>query len=96
MLVERFEEGLWRWTAAHPEWKPTDDGEQEVGCVYFESTEAIVLIDPLIPADIAERDRFLEGLDRDVERVARPVVALLTCTWQAGPWRHSNAKLRLA
>lgn len=81
MLVERIEEGLWRWTTAHPDWKPTDDWERDVGCAYFEATDAIVLVDPLIPADAAERDRFLEALDRDVERVARPVVALLTCTW---------------
>ena len=81
MLVQRIEEGLWRWTTAHPEWKPTDDWERDVGCVYFEATDAIVLIDPLTPTEADDRDRFLEALDRDVERVARPVVALLTCTW---------------
>jgi glyoxylase-like metal-dependent hydrolase (beta-lactamase superfamily II) len=81
VLVDRIEEGLWRWTTAHPDWKPTDDWEQDVGCVYFEAPDAIVLIDPLVPADAAERERFLEALDRDVERVARPVVALLTCMW---------------
>lgn len=81
MLVERIEEGLWRWTTAHPDWKPTDDWEQDVGCVYFEASDAIVLIDPLVPLDPDERDLFLEALDRDVGRVARPVVALLTCVW---------------
>lgn len=81
MHVEQIETGLWRWTTAHPDWKPTDDWERDVGCVYFEATDATVLIDPLIPADAAERDRFLEALDRDVGRVARPVIALLTCTW---------------
>lgn len=81
MQVERIEEGLWRWTTAHPDWKPTDDWEQDVGCVYWEAGDAVVLIDPLVPTDAAERERFLEALDRDVERVGRPVVALLTCTW---------------
>lgn len=90
MLVERIEEGLWRWTTAHPDWKATDDWERDVGCLYFEATDAIVLIDPLTPADAAEHDRFLEALDRDVARIARPVVALLTCTW------HSRSAEQLA
>lgn len=83
MEVTRIDEGLWRWTTAHPDWKPGDDWDQEVGCVYWETADAVVLLDPLVPADRAERERFLASLDRDVERLGLPVAILLTCTWHA-------------
>jgi glyoxylase-like metal-dependent hydrolase (beta-lactamase superfamily II) len=81
--VTQIEEGLWRWTTAHPEWKPGSDWDRDVGCVYWETPEAVVLVDPLVPVDDQSRTRFLEALDRDVERLARPVVVLLTCAWHA-------------
>jgi glyoxylase-like metal-dependent hydrolase (beta-lactamase superfamily II) len=81
--VLRIEDGLWRWTTAHPEWSPGADWEQEVGCVYWEAPEAVVLVDPLVPAEDASRERFVEALDRDVARLGRPVVVLLTCRWHA-------------
>lgn len=80
MEVEPIAEGLWRWTMPHPEWKPGDDWDREVGCVYVETPEAVVLIDPLVPAG-DDRDTFWEALDRDVNRLARPVVVLLTIEW---------------
>jgi len=82
--VTRVAEGLWRWTASHPDWKPRQGWEREVGCVYWEEgDEAIVLVDPLVPADAGERERFFSALDRDVERAGLPVVVLLTCAWHA-------------
>ncbi len=75
MEVARIAAGLWRWTAWHEEWRA------EVGCVYCEADEAIVLIDPLVPAD--EADRFWEALDRDVERAGVPVHILITVFWHA-------------
>jgi predicted ABC-class ATPase len=47
--------------------------------VYFEAPEAVVLIDPLVPG--GEEERFWTALDRDVERLGRPVVVLLTVPW---------------
>jgi glyoxylase-like metal-dependent hydrolase (beta-lactamase superfamily II) len=83
--VVRVAEGLWRWTGIHPGWTPADGGPegwpQEVGCVYLETPEAVVLIDPLIPPEDA--NRFLDALDRDVERAGRPVRLLLTVEWHA-------------
>jgi hypothetical protein len=80
MRVQEIATGLWRWTGFHPAWTPADGGpdgwDQEVGCVFYEAPEAIVLIDPLVP--IEDRDRFFLALDRDVERLARPVRVLLT------------------
>jgi glyoxylase-like metal-dependent hydrolase (beta-lactamase superfamily II) len=72
--------GLWWWTGRHPAWTPADAGsdgwEQEVGCVYYEAPEAVVLFDPLVPME--DPDRFHEALDRDVARLGRPVHVLLT------------------
>jgi len=81
--VTRIEDGLWRWTTTHPEWSAGADWDPEVGCVYWETPEAVVLVDPLVPVDEPERDRFLDALDRDVELLARPVLVLLTCAWHA-------------
>lgn len=78
--MQRLGDGLWRWTAPHPEWKREDDWDQDVGCVYAETREAVVLIDPLVPAG-DDRDRFWDALDRDVARLGRPVTVLLTCPW---------------
>lgn len=78
MKVSELAPGLWRWTALHPDWSEGADWEREVGCVYYEAAGATVLIDPLVPA---ERERFLDALDRDVERRGLPVAILLTCAW---------------
>lgn len=79
MKVERIAEGLWRWTAVHPEWKPGEEWDAEVACVYAEEPGAVVLIDPLVPAD--DEAGFWQALDRDVERLALPVAVLVTSHW---------------
>jgi hypothetical protein len=66
---------LWRWTAWHSEWK------ENVGCVYWEAADAVLLIDPLVPPD--EADLFWRLLDRDVERAGRPVHVLVTIFWHS-------------
>ncbi len=77
MKVVPIADGLWRWTAYYEEWR------DEVGCVYYEASDAIVLIDPLVPADPAESSRFWAALDRDVERADVPVHVLITVFWHA-------------
>jgi len=79
MDVRKLRPGLWRWTAAHPEWEHAEHWGPEVGSVYAELTDALVMVDPLVPQD--EEDRFWEALDRDVERVGKPVHVLLTVHW---------------
>jgi len=85
--VTQIERGLWRWTARHPGWTPADGGpdgwESTVGCLYWEAEDAVVLIDPLVPQDAGDRDRFLGALDSDVERLALPVEIMLTCAWHS-------------
>jgi glyoxylase-like metal-dependent hydrolase (beta-lactamase superfamily II) len=79
--AQEIEPGLWRWTALHPEWSPEEDWGKEVGCVYYESSDAVVLIDPLVPPE--DPGRFWAALDRDVERADRPVHVLITIFWHA-------------
>ena len=79
MDVRELRPGLWRWTAAHPEWEHAEHWGPEVGSVYAELPDALVMVDPLVPQD--EEDRFWEALDRDVERVRKPVHVLLTVHW---------------
>jgi hypothetical protein len=81
MNVMKIGEGLWRWETPHPDWKPEfdrpDGWGRTVASVYAEFDEAVVLIDPLVPADAPDRERFWVALDRDVYRLARPVLVLV-------------------
>jgi hypothetical protein len=94
--VQRIADGLWRWTAPHPDWRAggtgASDWPQEVGCVYAELEDATVLVDPLAPpAGSDDERRFLDALDRDVERRGLPVVLLQTIHWHTrsrGPLRE--------
>src|SRR6266567_1702742 len=82
MDAVRIADGLWRWTAPHPNWEnwpEHDELSPDVGCVYYEADDATVLIDPLVPGE--EEERFFGHLDADVERRGLPVVILLTCAW---------------
>ncbi|MGH3133152.1 MAG: hypothetical protein ACRDNY_05340 [Gaiellaceae bacterium] len=73
MEVLQIEPGLWRWTGYHAEWK------QEVGSVYCETDDGVVLIDPIVPPE--DTKRFWDGLDRDVERLGGVVHVLVTIFW---------------
>ena len=79
MEAVRLAEGLWRWTAVHPRWEYWPNHEREapeVGCVYYEAPDAVVLIDPLLPA--GEEEEFMAHLDPDVDLLGLPVSILLT------------------
>ncbi len=90
METQQIAPGLWRWTAPHPNWRNWPDWPdvpEEVGCVYYEAPDTVVLIDALIPA--GEEEEFLAHLDRDVERLGLPVAILLTAEWH----RRSTGEL---
>jgi glyoxylase-like metal-dependent hydrolase (beta-lactamase superfamily II) len=75
---------LWRWTAHHDEWG------HEVGSVSYEADDAVVLFNPLVPRDAAER--FWRALDRDVARTRAPVHVLVTVFWHARSAREVVAR----
>src|SRR5262249_12662425 len=79
MDVREVRPGLCRWTARHPE-----GADRLVACAYLETPEAVVLVDPLVPRE--EAQRFFEALDRDVARADRPVAVVLT-----NPWHRRSA-----
>lgn len=83
MAVLEIAPGLKRWTAVHPEWVPEEDdldsSYREVGSVYYEGVDDLVLVDPLIPTEHSER--FLDGLDRDIERSGKTPQILITIKW---------------
>ncbi len=86
MNVHEVAPGLRYWLAPHPDWKPGNDWPEDVLCVYYEAPDAVVVIDPLVPR--GEEDEFWRALDRDVERLGRPVRVLLTA-----PWHRRDAEL---
>jgi hypothetical protein len=81
MTVSKIRDGLWRWVTPHPDWKPEfdrpDGWGRMVASVYAELDEATVLIDPLVPADPQDRERFWEALDRDVSGRNQTVLILV-------------------
>ena len=46
----KLADGLWRWTARHPEWHPGEFG-REVACFALQPGDDAMLIDPLLPPD---------------------------------------------
>ena len=72
--------GLWRWTAPHPDWEPTEqedspaDWARDVGCVAYATPSTLVLIDPLVTdGDYAPLDALAESRER--------VAILITIAW---------------
>jgi len=84
--VQRLAEGLWRWTAHHEEW------DHEVGCVYVETDDAIVLVDPLVPAGPAQAERFWHHLENDMARAAVPAHVVVCVHWHARSAREVVAR----
>jgi hypothetical protein len=76
--------GLFRWTAIHPDAYPSrapgsvDDWGPEVGSVAYAAPVALVLVDPLVPADRVALQAELDGLVREH---GRPVHILTTLKW---------------
>ena len=102
MDVHELAPGFWYWYAPHPAWEPGENWPEGVLCAYYEAPDALVLFDPLVPR--GEEDEFWRALDRDVERLGRPVRVLLTASWHdrdtalvverydADVWAHPEAR----
>ena len=56
-MGEQIRPGLWRWSAPHPDWQPSERDDaptswpREVGCVLHRTESDAVFIDPLAPGD---------------------------------------------
>jgi hypothetical protein len=76
--------GLFRWTAIHPDAEPSPnpgspaDWGPEVGSVAYAAPAALLLVDPLVPAD---RPGLQAELDELVRAHGRPVHILTTLKW---------------
>jgi hypothetical protein len=68
--MQKLTDGLWRWTARHPDWHPGEFGA-EVAAFAARADGALLLIDPLLPEDEDAAAGVLEVLDSQVgDRVA--------------------------
>lgn len=86
MEVTKLEDGFWRWTGFHEEWK------QDVGALYLEQGGDVVLVDPIVPRD-GER-KFLSALDRDVAKARGKVHVVVTVFWHARDTREIAKRYR--
>ncbi len=71
-MLERVDDGIWRWAARHPEWHPRTEFGAEVACWLVHAGGGTVLVDPLLP----EGD---DGLRAEIDRLVEgPVVVAIT------------------
>jgi hypothetical protein len=72
--MQKLTEGLWRWTARHPEWHPGEFGAEVASFAAKANGDkgaTLLLIDPLLPEDEAEASEVLDILDGAIgKRVA--------------------------
>lgn len=100
--MEQIADGIWSWTARHPEWHPGIFGAR-VASFALPGDGRTVLIDPLAPDD---EEGFWERLDGVV---SGPVTVLITIGYHVRSadevcarypdtpvWGHRNAGRRLA
>jgi hypothetical protein len=100
--MEQLADGIWRWTARHPEWHPGAFGAEVASYALVESGRT-VLVDPLAPEGDSGFWRQLDGI------VSGEVVVLVTigyhvrsaeevCARNPGAtvWGHRNVGRRMA
>jgi glyoxylase-like metal-dependent hydrolase (beta-lactamase superfamily II) len=62
-VAEQLTEGLWRWTARHPEWHPGEFGSAVASFAALAGDD-LILIDPLLPP---EPDPVLDLIDAQLD-----------------------------
>jgi hypothetical protein len=84
--VEEIANGLWRWTARHPEWHPGEFGAEVASFAAATDDGTLLLIDPLLPPD---RSAVLAALD---ELATSRVAILITIPYHVRSaeelWKH--------
>jgi hypothetical protein len=69
--MQKLTDGLWRWTARHPEWHPGEFGAEVASFAANADGDrggTLLLIDPLLPEDEAEASEVLDTLDGALEQ----------------------------
>lgn len=81
-MMRELQQGLWHWTAAHPQWEPDAAWGEHVSSYAADDGERLLLFDPLV-------------LPRELERLAseREPVVVLTVPWHERDARSLVARL---
>jgi hypothetical protein len=77
--MRKLTDGLWRWTARHPEWHPGEFGAEVASFAAKADGDeggTLLLIDPLLPEDDAEASDVLGTLDRALEKRVAILVSI--------------------
>jgi len=106
--MEELAAGIHRWAAPHPEWRPA---LEEVGSYALVAGEALLLVDPLVPAEEDERRSPLLAQLELLAAAATRVELLVTIPYHARSaealyehfapqrptriWGHANVRKRL-
>ena len=72
-------ERLTYWAEPHPDWKPNPEWPEDVGCVFYDGPDSVILIDPLIRGDLDAA--AWTWLDEAVAASGKSVAVLLTAPW---------------
>ena len=89
--MDELAPGIHRWTAPHPEWRPK---AEEVECYALVAGEALLLVDPLLPADADERHSPLLAALELLVAAATRVELLVTVPYQHAQYRGALRALR--
>jgi hypothetical protein len=76
---QRLADGLWRWTARHPQWHPGEFG-REVASFAVLAPDTLLLVDPLLPEDDGP---VLDVLDAAAADAGGAVAILVTIPYHA-------------
>ncbi len=84
---QQLADGLWRWTARHPEWHPGQFGS-EVASFALRAGHETVLVDPLLPPDPAP------VLDLIEQQVGERLAILITIPYHVRSSEQIRARFR--
>ena len=66
MQVNQYADGLWRWSVG------------SYTSAYLEHGDVMIIVDPVLPPEEDDLDRFRRAIARDLDRLGGPVHVLMT------------------
>lgn len=85
--MERLADGIWRWTARHPEWHPRTAFGAAVASYALRDGDDTIVVDPIAPA--GDIDALIGALDAIVSGRVRIVITMPYHVRDAEPlWRR--------